>query len=87
MKIRQGFVSNSSSASFVVALSVLTEKDIRKIMSYNNHIKTKRGWCDFWDIKVDDKKEIIVGSTFMNNGDLDEYLGKKLARKLTYHEN
>jgi hypothetical protein len=38
MKIRQGFVSNSSSSSFVIAKSFLTEKQIKAIRDWHDKI-------------------------------------------------
>ena len=34
MKIRNGFVSNSSSSSFVIDKSKLTEKQVRQVVNY-----------------------------------------------------
>ena len=74
MKHRNGFVSNSSSSSFIIKKSTLTEDQIGKI---NNHIEY---WnetiadlpghysCDEdkrWS--VSENKEFIYGSTNMNN--------------------
>jgi hypothetical protein len=71
MKTRNGFVSNSSSASFVVNTNKLTEKQIRAILTYNNwYVKNK----DCWEISLNDNT--IVGFTYMNNGDLSKYLKK-----------
>lgn len=82
MKIRNGFVSNSSSASFIVALSVLTGLDKDKILNYDK-FESDRGWTDGWTIEVDDEKGIIRGYTSMDNGDFSDYIGPELMKKIT----
>lgn len=74
MKIRQGFVSNSSSSSFVIPMSALTPEQLDKI---HNHIKEgkKLGMdcCEdrnAWEIK----ESTISLSTFMDNFDMYHFL-------------
>lgn len=84
MKIRTGFVSNSSSASFVVALDKITAADALKLMAYTHngrevlgHIDgASREWVDSWSIDPDYHRGVIRGWTSMDNGDLSEYLEK-----------
>ena len=83
MKTRQGFVSNSSSSSFVVALSVLNEKEIRKFLDYEEHSDGEDHW-DSWNISIDEYRGVISGTTYMDNGDLDTYLGEELSGKCIY---
>jgi hypothetical protein len=87
MKIRNGFVSNSSSSSFVVALSVLTEKEQRKIMDYEkvSNEGSDNDFRDSWDIHVDQTRGVIHGFTSMDNGDLSKYLGDKLSEKFIFN--
>jgi hypothetical protein len=87
MKIRLGFVSNSSSASFVVALSILTDKEKRRILDYENWARATdpRGILrDSWDISEISNKDIIIGNTIMDNDDLANYLGEDLYSKMTF---
>lgn len=83
MKIRNGFVSNSSSSSFVVALSVLTDAERRIILCYNSTAEeSENGYGrDSWDIHEDTKRGVIHGFTSMDNGDLETFLGKELYSK------
>jgi len=85
MKIRNGFVSNSSSSSFTISKKHLTEKQIEQIKNY--HL----GWRDFteeeienvefqyynypeWDIYETD--EDVFGHTIMDNFDIGSFLEK-----------
>lgn len=75
MKIRSGFVSNSSSSSFVVNLDKLSKKERRVLLQFNEITgEHPRGWSDHWTITVDEDQGVIRGWTVMDNGDLDEYL-------------
>ena len=69
MKIRQCFVSNSSSSSFIIATSVLSEKQIEKLLAYNDS-----GQHDGWSLKHDKDAHLITGFTCMDNGDLKQYI-------------
>ena len=74
MKIRLGFVSNSSDASFAIPLDRLTPWQIEAI---KRHAKLGEllgiSWADDeWDIVV--THEYIVGDTSMDNFDMDEFL-------------
>lgn len=86
MKIRNGFVSNSSSSSFVVALSVLNEDEKNKILSYaqfSNNESTDE-YRDHWSIRVDETRGVMYGFTTMDNGDLSKYLGEELNSKFIF---
>lgn len=84
MKIRQGFVSNSSSSSFVIKKKYLTKEQIEKI---KNHIseagKEKYDDYDFifdaWDITETLKK--IKGYTYMDNFNMEEFLSEIDVRR------
>lgn len=78
MKMRLGFVSNSSSSSFVIPLSVLTAEQLAMIL---NHIEVARGFnmidineYDGWDISVNNIE--VEGFTFMDNFDMEAFLQK-----------
>lgn len=63
MKLRTGFVSNSSSASFVVKKENLCDDHIFKLLEFEG---------DWWEITQTDEE--ISGYTVMDNGALEEYL-------------
>lgn len=69
MKIRNGFVSNSSSSSFMIRLDDITSKQLRQIQ---HHGPCNQG--DEWSIRIRD--HIVVGMTWMDNFDMHYYLDK-----------
>jgi len=69
MKIRNGLVSNSSSASFVVKKYYLSEYMIDKIKDHKAETE-----CDRWVIM--DEKDKLYCSTIMDNFDLMGYMWK-----------
>jgi len=77
MKIRNGFVSNSSSSSFMIKRYYLSDKQIEDIQ---NHIEVAKEcyndkWIDDsdrWYVDVDDK--YVVVSTPMDNFDMCYFL-------------
>lgn len=74
MKLRIGFVTNSSSSSFTIAKSDLTDDQIEKIKNYFEVAK-KVGMNDFddgWDINETNFN--INGFTYMDNGDMLKFL-------------
>lgn len=75
MKIRHGFVSNSSSASFTVNIDKLSVRDVIILIDYPLVAAQESSqWNDYWDITRDITRGLIIGSTNMDNCDLSDYL-------------
>ena len=82
MKTRQGFVSNSSSASFSIDKRDITIDQLEKIRDYQEVAREmgatengegRFGWLDeFWTINED--TFVIRGNTIMDNFDMFEFL-------------
>ena len=77
MKIRMGFVSNSSSASFCIKRKYLTDAQTMAIKGHYLSADFEQNGCtqvDRWNIHTDSTK--IRGYTSMTNFDMREYLEK-----------
>jgi hypothetical protein len=78
MKLRNGFVSNSSSSSFVVSLNDITAIQKSQIENHIEEAKMLFGWqntdWDQWHINT--KGNLLEGSTIMDNFDMREFLEK-----------
>jgi len=82
MKIRNGFVSNSSSSSFVIKKDSITPFQIELIrnhMEIGKRFDIYQSWrsddsFDEWAISEDDME--IRGSTIIDNFDMDAFLEK-----------
>jgi hypothetical protein len=82
MKTRVGFVSNSSSSSFIISKEKLTENQIYAILNYveiYNELPDIVKQCndmiygaEGWNIEEDDNE--IRGYTYMDNFGMFEYL-------------
>lgn len=70
MKIRQGFVSNSSSSSFVIRLEHITAKQLVSIQNHNECPDCENG--EGWSITVD--AEFVKGYTSMDNFNMFNFL-------------
>lgn len=74
MKLRVGFVSNSSSASFMVPLSKITEDELTLILKF-----------PYWGMTLE--KTCVYGFTVIDNGELAQYLKKnKMSHLMAYIE-
>jgi hypothetical protein len=75
MKIRTGFVSNSSSSSFVIPLNAITAEQRQKIY---NHIEEgkKLGMdnCDDYSSWSIQEEETLTLTTFMDNFNMHSFL-------------
>jgi len=81
MKQRTGFVSNSSSSSFIISRRNVSDSQIKKIENhihyYNKHFSHlpdhhMQTDDDAWNINVGE--EVVSGSIWMNNFPMDELL-------------
>lgn len=70
MKYRNGFVSNSSSASFIIGLSNITGRQFQQIVHYS----LDGNECEGWTITITDDE--IKGYTSMDNFNFDGYLDR-----------
>lgn len=83
MKIRPGFVSNSSSASFVVFVDTIKDWQKEAILDAKGYSKDFLRWhdespnwvsyADSWEIEYDKEQNIIQGSVFMDNFSFEEF--------------
>ena len=82
MKIRNGFVSNSSSSSFIIKKEKLTKDQISAILNYEEvydkipdiikHCNDMIYGAEGWNIEEDDNE--IRGYTYMDNFGMFDYL-------------
>ena len=82
VKIRKGFVSNSSSSSFVASTARLTEDEIQMLLDYTLSDENEDGWT----ITVDEDKGLVEGFTSMCNGAFPEWVEKKGLNKIRFED-
>ena len=73
MKIRQGFVSNSSSSSFMIYVQHLTGNQLNQILA-NDYTDQGDYQDDRWSVSVEGSK--VIGYTSMNNYHMDTFFEK-----------
>ena len=85
MKIRNGFVSNSSSSSFVVLKDAINSDQLDKILSYekwveffisndtNDILKELFEYCDDSPWNISEYEDFIFGETSMDNFNMEDY--------------
>ena len=77
MKVRLGFVSNSSSSSFVVNKRFLTPLQIEQIQNHRElgiQLGIMYSQTDYW--VIDENEFEIEGHTDMDNFDMNEFMEK-----------
>ena len=68
MKIRNGFVSNSSSSSFTIIKGTLTKDQIKRLLEYPDSKEDIDGW------EILEEADTISGSTVMDNDAIDSFI-------------
>lgn len=78
MKTRLGFVSNSSSSSFVIRLDNITEKQLADIQEFADSPQTEEYYGE-WYVTVDRDAGIIFGHNSDSHGsEMYDYMKKDL---------
>ena len=78
MKMRLGYVTNSSSSSFIIAKKYLDEDQIKAIHNHTELTK-KLGWdidCLDWPWDIEENDNFITGYTYMDNFSMYDFLEK-----------
>ncbi len=71
MKIRKGFVSNSSSSSFVISLNNITATQLKMI---EDHYKISELLDDGDRWTINSNGSVVTGYTWMDNFDMCSFL-------------
>lgn len=84
MKIRSKFVSNSSSASFIIDKSQISSEDLSRILNFIDTDQSaydeeyKFHDKDYWE--YNNKEGVVTGWTVMDNDVLSDWLEKNGLR-------
>lgn len=76
MIFRTGFVSNSSSSSFVIKIYNLSERQIDLISEHEDQIDKDSRYEDAWTIREEERngERCLIGTTWLDNFDMETYL-------------
>lgn len=84
MKVRNGFVSNSSSSSFVIPKKYLSEVALEKLHKHIEEAEKHNVYYDFGCVddldswSITENEDYVMGYTHMDNFDMGEFLIKYL---------
>ena len=70
MKIRAGFVSNSSSSSFVINVCKITGDQMNKFLDWIDSDKNEDGWS----CRYEQENGFLTGYTMMDNGCIESII-------------
>jgi len=73
MKVRLGFVTNSSSSSFIITKKNLTEKQIQAIRIHDELGEKLRMHCSDERWIISESENYISGETFMDNFSMSNF--------------
>jgi hypothetical protein len=72
MKTRLGFVSNSSSSSFIIKKDILTDHQYNLLLNHKDFID-ERYKDDEWEIDITSDKTYIIGRVDMDNFCMEDF--------------